>query len=104
VPEIAPGSDPADWCRRRLGSSALRVEMLPPRRHSFTHFALEIAIAEIRLTEPNPGVADGAGECWATADSVSALGLPAPVRSIIQAAMHRSLTGHRTGNPESIPP
>lgn len=89
LPEMAPGSEPTDWCRRRLGCTPLRVEMLPPRRHSFTHFALEIAIAEIRLTEPNPGVADRADECWATADSVSALGLPAPVRSIIQAAMHR---------------
>jgi len=84
LPEAAAGSEPAEWCRERLGRAPRQVEMLPPRRHTFTHLSLDIRIAEILVDDPQMGVADGADTRWASAETIDAIGLPAPVRAIIQ--------------------
>jgi A/G-specific adenine glycosylase len=100
LPETAPGTDPADWCRERLGCAPLRVEMLPTRRHTFSHFALDIRIAEVRLAGPQPGIAEGGEKQWASAAAIGGIGLPAPVRSIILASHHTPATDHPTSQPE----
>jgi A/G-specific adenine glycosylase len=94
LPETAPGTNLAVWCGERLGCVPLRVEMLPTRRHTFSHFALEIHIAEIRLAGPQLGIADACQEQWASAAAIGEMGLPAPVRSIIQASNHTPPTDH----------
>ena len=102
LPETASSTDPADWCRARLGRAPLQVEMLPPRRHNFTHFALEIRIAELWLPEPRMEVADEGDVRWASRELIDTLGLPAPVRSIIRTPSS-SPTGNRSRNPERHP-
>lgn len=94
LPETAADGDPADWCRDRLGYPPQRVEMLPPRRHTFSHFALDIRVAALWVGEAQPGVADGTAGRWTAAGSIADLGLPAPVRAIIQAASHPSQAVH----------
>jgi A/G-specific adenine glycosylase len=103
LPETAPGSDLAVWCQERLGAYPERVEMLPPRRHSFSHFALDIRVAALWLSEPGPRVADGASERWVDARSTADLGLPAPVRTIVQAAIPLPDTDHGPNQPEEDP-
>lgn len=82
LPETAPGTDPADWCRERLGRTPARVEMHAPRRHTFSHFALAIRLAEVAAGEPAT-VADSDRQRWYRPDALSGLGLPAPVRAIL---------------------
>lgn len=94
LPEAAPEADPADWCRGRLGQEPLRLEMLPSRRHTFSHFALEIRIAALRVTGAAAGVADQGQSLWAGGATIQGLGLPAPVRSIIQTAQGASAANH----------
>ncbi len=85
LPEADPGADPALWCRQRLGIDPRRVEMLPSRRHTFSHFALKIRLAEVRVQDPAPAVADSPQLLWASPAKLLTLGLPAPVRSILEA-------------------
>lgn len=87
LPQAArPDDNPVDWCRERLGCSPLRLEIWPTRRHTFSHFDLEIEIAELLVpADSGSRVADAAQGLWASPPRILTLGLPAPVRSIIQA-------------------
>lgn len=102
LPEAAPGTDPADWCRERLGRAPLRVEMLPARRHTFSHFVLEIRIALLRVPAAAGGVADQGQARWASGATLRDLGLPAPVRSLIQAAQDTPAADHPISQSEEI--
>jgi A/G-specific adenine glycosylase len=82
LPETEPDRDPTDWCLSRFGHAPTRVEIHPPRRHAFTHFALSIGLAEIQI-DPPPSVADSNAERWLSPNEIVELGLPAPVRAII---------------------
>ena len=79
----------ADWCRQRLGTLPLRLEMLPPRRHSFTHFHLDIEASLLHLHTTPPHVADGAGAVWVQPTAPGNLGLPAPIRRLLDEAAAR---------------
>jgi A/G-specific adenine glycosylase len=105
LPEAAPERDPADWCRARLGSPPLRVELLPPRRHTFSHFVLGIRPVALSIDSPPDLVADRPDSLWAMADgeALRAYGLPAPVkRLILEAARDRGRSGpDAVGQPET---
>lgn len=60
--------------------------MLPGRRHTFSHFALDIRVTTLWCPGVAAGVADDGRTQWLNRDAIAELGLPAPVRSIIQAA------------------
>jgi len=83
LPETDPGRDPADWCRERTGAAPLRLEMHPPRRHTFSHFALAMRIAQVWTPDAPMGIADTDRETWWQPGALAALGLPAPVRTIL---------------------
>lgn len=101
LPEAEPGTDPAGWCRRRLGLTPHRVEMLPSRRHTFSHFALVIRTAEVRIDDSPSAVADTGDQIWASPSALVNIGLPAPVRSILEAASESP--PHRTPKQEQEP-
>lgn len=86
LPETTTDRDPVDWCRERLGQTPDRVEMLPPRRHTLSHLVLEIRVVALSVSVPQNAVADGSAAKWAPIRSIAELGVPTPVRSIIQAA------------------
>jgi len=83
LPETDPERDPADWCRERTGAAPLRLEMHPPRRHTFSHFALAMHIAQVWTPDAPIGIADTNREAWWHPGALAALGLPAPVRTIL---------------------
>jgi A/G-specific adenine glycosylase len=84
LPETDPDSDPADWCRARTGADPRRVEMLPPRRHTFSHFSLTMRVAEVWIPSTGAvGIADSDREHWFSTDALAGLGLPAPIRAIL---------------------
>lgn len=82
-PAIAADADPAAWCQQTLGLDVVRVEILPPRRHSFTHFHLDIAPLGLWLD----GAVAQVGEHdwhWADPGRPGLLGLPAPIKLLLQ--------------------
>lgn len=87
LPEIEPSRDPDLWCQTRLGVAPQRVEMRPVCRHTFSHFRLEIRLAEVTLARPPSHVDDSAERRWLSHHEIATLGLPTPIKSILDAAL-----------------
>jgi A/G-specific adenine glycosylase len=83
LPECAPGTTPEEWCRERFGTAPRRVEKLSPRRHTFTHFHLDIIPLSVQLAEPESVVADDGGQLWYNPQRPAPVGLAAPVSRIL---------------------
>ncbi|TVQ87667.1 MAG: A/G-specific adenine glycosylase [Chromatiaceae bacterium] len=81
-PVIAADADPAAWCREQLGLPIRRVEMLPLRRHSFTHFQLDIEPVALWLTAAAASIGDS-DWCWADPRHPGRLGLPTPIKALL---------------------
>jgi len=84
LPECGVGHEPEDWCRTRLGIKAGRVEMLPVRRHTFSHFHLDIAPLYISLEGRPAVIADKDTLTWYDPERPASLGLAAPVVRILR--------------------
>lgn len=82
-PECPIQADPRDWARRHLGLETDLVEMCPVRRHTFTHFHLDLAPVRLRLRDRRQGVGDIPARCWYDPRTPESLGLAAPVAALI---------------------
>jgi len=78
LPEAPADGDAVAWCRDRLGLHTELLRVLPPRRHAFSHFRLELRPVELRLIEPMSAVRESAPCGWYDAEEWPSLGLPAP--------------------------
>ena len=87
LPETAAGSDPTDWCLTRFGSVPLGVEMLPTRRHTFSHFRLGIRVAAMRIDGSSQSIAGHDDRRWLNRADLPAFGLPTPVKDILDALL-----------------
>ncbi len=85
LPETSAKTEPEQWCQNQMGLPPLRVDMLAPRRHTFTHYSLMIRIAAITVETTPDSIADGEHLRWLSVAQASELGLPAPVRKILLA-------------------
>jgi A/G-specific adenine glycosylase len=84
LPECGPGQDAAHWCRERLGVLPRRVEKLPVRRHTFSHFHLDIWPLHIELQSESRAIADDDRSDWCDPQRLLAVGLAAPVARILR--------------------
>ncbi len=84
LPELAPDADPLAWCREALGATGRLLRPLAPRRHSFSHFHLDIRPVEILLEGAGCRVLDGDRRVWYNPALPDARGLAAPVSRLIQ--------------------
>lgn len=92
LPECAPEQDASDWCRQHLGIDPRRVEMLPVRRHTFSHFLLDIEPLLIELQSESKAIADDDQTLWCNPRRPSTLGLAAPIARILREIKHSSDT------------
>lgn len=83
-PECEPGADLADWCRRQAGCEAESLEPLPPLRHTFSHFHLDIEPVVVAVGKVTCGVAEGEGAIWYDHGAPAACGLAAPVAGLLK--------------------
>ena len=83
LPEIAPGDDPHDWCLSRFDILPTKVEMVGARRHTFSHFSLDIRIALVQLDTAPFRVDDHSGRRWLNRADLVSVGMPAPVKAIL---------------------
>lgn len=84
LPECVEGEGLEDWCRRHLGAVPSPVEMLPVRRHTFSHFHLDIKPLYGRLNGEIGVVADDHALTWYHPEQPRPLGLAAPVARILR--------------------
>ncbi|MCQ4166594.1 A/G-specific adenine glycosylase [Tahibacter harae] len=83
LPEAADAAE-APRIARSLGAQAGAVQALPPFTHVFSHYKLEITPL-LASAQALPQVAEQAGLRWCGAEEFIPLGLPAPVRRLLQA-------------------
>lgn len=82
-PELSVDADAEDWCRSQLGACVLRLEMLPRRRHTFSHFQLEMRPVLVKLAAAAARVGDQPDASWIDPAQPGVLGLPAPIRRLL---------------------
>jgi A/G-specific adenine glycosylase len=67
----------------RLAANEIAFRTLPPFSHGFSHYQLDVTPLTLDL-EPVPAVADDPDRRWLHPAEAAALGLPAPVRKLIE--------------------
>ncbi|MBA3563540.1 MAG: A/G-specific adenine glycosylase [Gammaproteobacteria bacterium] len=83
LPEIDDGCDVMAWCDTRLRGVAESVEELPPLKHGFTHFELDIRPALVRLKRMSVQDLERDDWLWYNKASPVKLGLAAPVARLL---------------------
>jgi len=84
LPACAPGEEPSDWCLLHLGVLPERVEKLAVRRHSFSHFHLDIEPLVIELASEIAAVADDDRLLWCDPARPLGVGVAAPIARILR--------------------
>lgn len=64
---------------------AAEIEVLAPFLHAFTHYRLEAQPLLWRNVQRHRKVADAQDQRWCARDEIAALGMPAPVRKLLNA-------------------
>lgn len=83
-PECTLEADYTAECRQRFGLRIGSAQAWPARRHTFSHFHLEIFPLYAQVQSENSGVMDSPGHLWYNGHSSNRYGLAAPVRRLLQ--------------------
>ncbi len=83
LPECPAEISAIDWCQRQWDIDGTLQRTWPPRRHTFTHFHLDIVPVEICVNNITTRVMDDDGRVWYNIADPDERGLAAPVRRII---------------------
>ena len=82
LPTLDDGESPADWCGRVLGCSPQGHAELTPVRHGFSHFELEIRPIHMPVSTASGKIQEG--DQWRWHDGAPDLGMPAPIRRLVE--------------------
>jgi A/G-specific adenine glycosylase len=75
-----------EWCRREVGETFSELKRLPPIDHAFTHFDLRLNPVRVRCAVGS-GVREGEGRLWYSLEAPPRVGLPQPIRLLIERLM-----------------
>jgi A/G-specific adenine glycosylase len=84
LPECPVDQRIETWCKRNLGIRAKLLQQLASRRHSFTHFHLDITPVLLRVEKTRKAIMDDDSMVWYNLSKPEDLGLAAPVSRILQ--------------------
>jgi A/G-specific adenine glycosylase len=84
LPECPPDESLSTWCQRYLGHEVDGERPLSRRRHSFTHFHLDILPIRLALKNPSHRLMDAGNRVWYNLRQPDSRGLAAPVKRILQ--------------------
>ncbi|WPL15135.1 A/G-specific adenine glycosylase [Thiorhodovibrio winogradskyi] len=82
-PEVSLQESSAHWCELHLYQTAPRVEKLPDRQHSFSHFHLDIYPERLLLKSAISQLRDSDRHLWVALKRASTMAVPAPVKAIL---------------------
>ena len=83
LPECEPGAPVAEVLDREHGLRAVRIVELPAFEHAFTHFRLQVRPLRIDVAARHGRIEDNEGRRWVDRAGLAALGLPQPVRRLL---------------------
>jgi len=89
LPECALGQSPQQVCLNELGMLAVASECWPVRRHTFSHFHLDITPVHLQVKDSTNCVMEGDGRVWYNMENPDARGLAAPVTRLIDELRQR---------------
>ena len=84
LPEHADAAASRDWFDQHLAGDFARAEPLAPVLHGFTHYRLRILPMRVAGVRPRDAVGDNPGLRWASRAELQAIGLPVPVRRLLE--------------------
>lgn len=90
LPETTAETTPEQWCLTHFSVKPSQVEMLPQRRHTFSHYRLNIHVAALRVETIPDSVAERSDRRWESIATARRLGLPAPVSRILMEILTES--------------
>ncbi|HEY0634879.1 MAG TPA: A/G-specific adenine glycosylase [Gammaproteobacteria bacterium] len=84
LPELPADSTPHAWCS--VHHLVMRNSLShPPLRHTFSHFHLDITPLELRVNDgQGNAIMEAAQRVWYKPPSIAQLGLPAPIRRLLE--------------------
>jgi A/G-specific adenine glycosylase len=98
LPECPLEADVDQWCLEQIGCRIGRQQPLSKRRHTFSHFHLDIQPIRAPVKNPNRRVMDGDEWVWYNLSQPDNRGLAAPIARILQ-----EMAGEDPSNGENIP-
>jgi len=87
LPEFGSIQEAHDWCLAR-GFSIIDQQLWKSRRHTFSHYHLDYTPLLIKTENPTNFVMEATGMVWYNAEQTNGLGLPAPVKKLLQQVNH----------------
>ena len=82
-PEQDPAEPIEEGCRQLVGDKPLTSETLPSRRHTFSHYHLDIHPELVTINNPARGVMDSDRRVWYKPEQIKSLGVAAPVARLL---------------------
>lgn len=92
LPEFDDHNLAVEWQRRHF-QALDEVELLPVRRHSFSHFHLDYQPIVANITDSVTEVMEAGQTVWYNMSDEQTLGLPAPVKKLLEEI---KMTGEKT--------
>jgi A/G-specific adenine glycosylase len=87
LPEHADHDAARAWFTGQVLADFDAAEPLTPIAHGFTHYRLQIQPLRWRATRPLPAPRDNDDLRWIGRDAIASLGLPSPVRKLLEAPL-----------------
>ncbi len=87
--------------QRHCGIEPGKAQLLPSFRHVFSHFRLDITPLQFQVERKSPHVADSQDHGWFERDQIARLGLPSPVRKLLDDVM-RNEGGERVAPSQDV--
>jgi len=84
LPEFPSVEDAGAWVTRRSDADVFASECWPVRRHTFTHFHLDITPLAVQCDSLTDCVMEAGRQVWYNTHSPESLGLAAPVKQMIE--------------------
>ena len=83
-PEQNPAEPVGEACRQLFGDEPVTSEALPSRRHTFSHYHLDIHPELVSVNNPARGVMDSDRRVWYKPEQIKSLGVAAPVARLLR--------------------
>ncbi|MDX1550253.1 MAG: A/G-specific adenine glycosylase, partial [Lysobacter spongiicola] len=87
LPQAEDDAEATLWLDTHIDGHARQadLESLQPVDHAFTHFKLQLRPRRLRGVELRPAVRDNGALRWVTREDMQSLGIPAPIRRLLEA-------------------
>ncbi|MFT3761755.1 MAG: A/G-specific adenine glycosylase [Pseudoxanthomonas sp.] len=85
LPQADSDAAMREWFAKEMRGDYDAAEELPIVVHAFTHFRLHLQPLRLRKVAPRAAVRDNDGMRWVSRGELASLGLPAPIRKLLEA-------------------